>query len=385
MSIIINGKNLVYARMLNGISLQELSDKIESRCTKQYLSQLEHRVDWSLNDDELVAKISNVLMVEKDFLTKNIFGVPLISKCFFRSQKTTRESAKERFAIIASVISKFVQYIKEYYQFYDEFEIEKQEYNTFNDIEVIAEKHRKKLGLGIDTPINSMTTEMERMGFIIIDSEFDLDNKIDSCFFDETNKIILNNKFKITENACRYRFSLAHELGHALLHDNEINDDDDKKIHFETEANRFASAFLLPRVAFFREFDFLRTNFNIIWDKLDAKKIRWKVSKQAMIRRAFDLGLIDQNKYTSAMITFARKGERFAEKDDGYIQKEEKILLNTIERYLNEDYFVIDDFIKKTNITLGLFNKIMNFNIKNRNSGNGNQNNIVGFYPTKRI
>jgi Zn-dependent peptidase ImmA (M78 family) len=263
--------------------------------------------------------------------------------------------------MMCNIIYNFSKYIKETYDFYT-INIKKRENDSIdaNKIERVAEEERKNLGLSIDTPINSMTDEMERMGFLIIDSDFAVNEKIDSCFYDnQDNRVILNNCKKI-DSVCRYRFSLAHELGHALFHCGEENEDKDS---IEEEANYFASAFLLPRVAFLKEFDFL-TKHNINWERLYINKKRWKVSMQAILRRAFNLDMIDRGKYAGALITMARNGERKKERGDDEIPFEEKKVLNAIKRDLDNEYYIVDNFIEKIGINLNLFNKIFNFNIK---------------------
>lgn len=77
----------------------------------------------------------------------------------------------------------------------------------------------------------------------------------------------------------RIRWSLAHELGHVVMH--SIPTD-----AMETEADRFAAEFLMPE----RE---IRPSL----DRLDLKraaqlKAYWRVSMQALIRRARDLSCI---------------------------------------------------------------------------------------------
>ncbi|MFD2616525.1 ImmA/IrrE family metallo-endopeptidase [Terrilactibacillus laevilacticus] len=89
----------------------------------------------------------------------------------------------------------------------------------------------------------------------------------------------------------RQQFSIAHEIGHWVLHQN-INpqelDKDEYKI-MEDEANRIASIFLLPKESFGEE---LRSK---IVDEIDTYynlKRRWNVSIAAMIKRARDLNII---------------------------------------------------------------------------------------------
>ena len=97
---------------------------------------------------------------------------------------------------------------------------------------------------------------------------------------------------KTLKSACRIRFSLAHELGHIILH-NYITAEDikDKNILYriEKEANTFASCFLLPDKAFISDVNSTSLDYFLYL------KERWKVSISALIYRCRDLGLIDEN------------------------------------------------------------------------------------------
>jgi Zn-dependent peptidase ImmA (M78 family) len=86
----------------------------------------------------------------------------------------------------------------------------------------------------------------------------------------------------INSPADRVRYTLAHELGHMVLHTISLKDDDE----MEDEADHFAGAFLLPADEIkvqLRRFD-LRHLANM--------KGYWKVSMQTIAMRAYRLNLI---------------------------------------------------------------------------------------------
>ena len=68
-------------------------------------------------------------------------------------------------------------------------------------------------------------------------------------------------------------------------------------IETEREADRFASAFLMPRKAFSRDFSM---GDAADWKHIFAVKRRWHVSAGAIVKRAFDLDLIDAVRYRRA-------------------------------------------------------------------------------------
>ena len=102
----------------------------------------------------------------------------------------------------------------------------------------------------------------------------------------------------------RMRTTLAHELGHTVMH---FNRDFDYRLA-EDQAQRFAAAFLLPATE-------LRRDFGVKLDlpKLMALKRKWRVSMQALAYRAHQLGCIDQTRFKSIFQQFSRNGWRKTE------------------------------------------------------------------------
>ena len=87
----------------------------------------------------------------------------------------------------------------------------------------------------------------------------------------------------------RERLSIAHELGHIVMHTIPTS-------NAEEEAWQFAEEFLLPEVSIKDELRRARR----LSDYSDLKR-KWKVSMAALIRRAKNLELIDANRYRYLM------------------------------------------------------------------------------------
>ena len=93
----------------------------------------------------------------------------------------------------------------------------------------------------------------------------------------------------------RFRFSLAHELGHMIMHHNP-----GEEAQMEDEAHRFAAAFLMPATD-------VKPYFTS--PKLSAfSKIKpfWKVSIKSLIKRAHDLKVITDNQYRWLNVQYAK-------------------------------------------------------------------------------
>jgi Zn-dependent peptidase ImmA (M78 family) len=156
-------------------------------------------------------------------------------------------------------------------------------------IEQAADRTRAAWGLGGDVPIKNVTRAVENAGVPV--TRFDgLSDKVDAfSHFGQRSLIVLNDKAP-----SRTRWDIAHECGHLSLH---VGADASMVASLEAEAHRFAGAFLLPRAGFVREFSSM-ARWN--WESLLRLKMRWRVSLAALVRRAFDLRLIDALRYRYA-------------------------------------------------------------------------------------
>jgi Zn-dependent peptidase ImmA (M78 family)/transcriptional regulator with XRE-family HTH domain len=109
----------------------------------------------------------------------------------------------------------------------------------------------------------------------------------------------------------RLRWSVAHELGHLLLHRTGGGSPD-----IEREADIFAAELLTPLAALEHEMPKDPKLSNLY-----AMKARWGVSVQSLIRRARDLERITDVQYSSLFRQISARGERMNER---YHVKREK-------------------------------------------------------------
>jgi Zn-dependent peptidase ImmA (M78 family) len=156
-----------------------------------------------------------------------------------------------------------------------------------DSIETSAARLRSDWGMGIG-PVSDLTAFAEANGIVI--GKADLDQDVDgaSDWRGERPFVVLNSRIK---SCVRQRFSLAHEIGHLVLHRLADETDFERQEHhklLEDQANLFAQAFLFPKRAYSREVPNLR------FDYLVELKRRWKVSMQAIVMRGKTLGIIDE-------------------------------------------------------------------------------------------
>lgn len=153
-------------------------------------------------------------------------------------------------------------------------------------------------------PIESMVELIERNGGIIVPCDFETD------LLDAMSQRIdgMPVVFFINPNAPadRIRHTLAHELGHMLLHTLSLREDE----AMENEADEFAGAFLLPADEIrsqLRRFD-LRQLANL--------KSYWKVSMASLAVRADRLNLITPYQAKTFWMEMGRLGYRRREPNE---------------------------------------------------------------------
>lgn len=129
-------------------------------------------------------------------------------------------------------------------------------------------------------PIRNLTELVEDAGCIIECFSFP-SPKLDGLCICAANKppiIFLNKDFPKS----RRRLSLAHELGHLVMHTNPHED-------VEVEAWDFAAELLMPAAEICHQF------FPLNLDKLGKMKCQWGVSMQALLQHGKRLGKINDS------------------------------------------------------------------------------------------
>ncbi len=112
---------------------------------------------------------------------------------------------------------------------------------------------------------------------------------------------------------------MAHELGHFSLHIGVMTGDR----LTETQAHRFASALLTPRSTFANECRLAIRGTRLNWSGLSELKLRWGVSKAAIIFRGRQLGMFSDEQTRAGYAGLNRHGEALTESEDHRIPNEE--------------------------------------------------------------
>jgi Zn-dependent peptidase ImmA (M78 family)/transcriptional regulator with XRE-family HTH domain len=163
---------------------------------------------------------------------------------------------------------------------------------------------RQVLGLAPDQPIGPLIRILERHGVWVLAIPVPLPRR-DACSAwaggDGARPVIV---VAATSAGDRRRFSVAHEVGHLVLH----HTPEGAPHALERQADAFAEAFLLPAAA-------MRAALvpPITLTTLADLKARWGVSLQALIRRAHTLEIISPSQYRSLSAQLGARGWRTRE------------------------------------------------------------------------
>ena len=197
------------------------------------------------------------------------------------------------------------------------------------DVEKIARMVRSEWMIP-DGPIHNMVSVIERAGGIVFRCSFGT-KKIDaiSQWVGDFPPLFFVNSETPSD---RSRFTLAHELGHVIMHSVTTESP-------EQEADRFAAEFLMPKSSVIGDLQ------HITFDDLVKLKIHWKVSMQAIIMRAKNLETITPWQYRALFERISRLGYRTREPIDLPIEQP-TVLQDLINLHITEFGYSIDDLAK---------------------------------------
>lgn len=164
-------------------------------------------------------------------------------------------------------------------------------------------------------PVRSLIRWLEAAGCLVIEEDFGTTRVDGMSQWVDDHPVILINSRAPTD---RKRLTLAHELGHLCLHNDQVSFD------VEDEANEFAAEFLMP-------IEVIRPQLRTLnLGKLHDLKREWGVSMQALIERAYRAGLITATARTNLYKSLSARGWRMTEPLSEQLPPEHPTLGRTI-------------------------------------------------------
>jgi len=281
------GQRLKNARIMKGLSMDELCSLMNSTISKMAISKYE-RGDLSPNSSILI-KFSEALGQPVDYFFRP-FSLQISDIQFRKKYKLTVKQENSIKETIADSIEKYLN-IEEICNSTTEFEKPNWKVSTPGDAKKYALELRKKWQIGSDGILN-LVSLLEENGIkvLIIDADMSFDGL--STIVNQVYPVIVLNKHFTSE---RNRFTAAHELGHIVLTFAESTEKKEK----ERLCNAFASEFLIPSDALIEELGNRRTSISIM--ELEHLQKQYGISKDALIYKAKENNVISQSLFESCM------------------------------------------------------------------------------------
>lgn len=254
--------------------------------------------------NSLIEKIGAELQYPVSFFTLQK-SINRLSKFYYRKRETFPAKhiapLEAKIDILRKVYLKLIEQVQVNYKGLPQLPV-----TVDNTPERIADNVRLFFNLD-DSPIDRPFTLVEKLGIpvILIDVVSDKFSGL-TVQTDSNIPLIIINKNLPSDHQ---KFTLFHELGHLIMHSPFTDDPDfydalaDKDI-VEKQADTFASAFLMPAKKAWLTFQSMN------YSRLTDLKLYWKCSKQSIMYRAKDLGVIDERKFKNLYIELSRNGER---------------------------------------------------------------------------
>ena len=187
--------------------------------------------------------------------------------------------------------------------------------------EEMAKALRIKWGLG-NAPIECVTKTLEDNGIFVIQFDFGTD-KLDGFFLKSEKAVCIALNSNPAFGPDRNRFTLAHELGHVVLHSSRFPTPE-----LEKEADAFASAFLAPGPALNGDLGVALQSL----DGLEAVKGKWGLSFAGIMFRAHKCGLLSDAAYRRMYIWLGSMGYRRHEPECGVRREYARAIGELLER-----------------------------------------------------
>lgn len=186
-------------------------------------------------------------------------------------------------------------------------------------------------------PIDDVVSVLENAGIIVV--AFDFGTELCDGFTQHATDgmppvVFINTK----QPKDRMRYSLAHELGHIVMH--RLPNPD-----MEKQANQFASEFLMPTQ------DIMKDLYGLSLDRFMALKLYWKTSMAALIRKAFDTGKLNESRYRYFMVQMGKRGWRSTEPVElTNVRERPRVVMQMVRSHLGPLEYTLEDMSRLTGL-----------------------------------
>jgi Zn-dependent peptidase ImmA (M78 family)/transcriptional regulator with XRE-family HTH domain len=227
---------------------------------------------------EVVEKLARELEVRPDFFS---VGRPLarfdILNAHFRSLRSARVGDRHKALATATLVWELTFALERYVRLPEADLPEVPPDTAPAEAAVILRNHWALA----DGPIKHLVATAESHGIVAVVRPLGEIDAVDAFSLIIVDRPIIVTTPRRSENVFRHRFSIAHEIGHLLLHGNSSG----QSAAIEREADEFAAAFLTPAGAMDSALP-VRLDLAV----LDRLGRTWGVSPHSLVRRMVERG-----------------------------------------------------------------------------------------------
>ena len=312
-----NPEMLKLARYARKLTQSALAKSLNVKSA--FISQLEAGVVGM--PEEFYRKLIEKLKFPASFFEQQTTFLDGCSK-MYRAKRSFKSTDRDYIDAYASFYNKHIAKLLESDLFeINEFMLPDDRVSEFNTPEDIAMALREYWNVPRG-PITNLTQIIESAGIFVI--PINLNNPdFDGTFYlnEQKNFALIMINSNVSND--RYRFNLAHELGHLVMHRLP-------NPNCEKEAQEFASAFFMPKKDISE--DVAGITF---WDLLPLKE-KWKVSMQSIAYRAHNIKKINDSQYLSICKLINYNGYRKNEPNANIPKEKPNMLKYLVKYYLND-------------------------------------------------
>jgi len=327
-----NNELLLLARQYRSRSQAEVSE--QAGLDQGHYSRIERGLLNAPPMAETLDALSRALNFPKSYFLQNdeISGLPLsVHEASWRKRASVGATELKR---LHAELNLRIMHIRRYLQavdLEDELPLPRLDAEDMGGAEKVAASVRRAWMIP-DGPIGNLTSICERAGILVIHCRFA--EKIDGVTMrlrDVPPLIFLNS----TAPADRMRHSLAHELGHLIMHSVPTE-------NMEDEADTFAGELLAP-------FSQVRSDLiggKITLERLARLKKYWRVSIASLLFKAGKFGLLSKNQSGYLWRQMSARGWKTREPDETQFPIEKPQLYEQILELHEKDLgYSADDFV----------------------------------------
>lgn len=277
-----NTQILLMARQARSLSQAALAKK--AKVSQGQLSKIENAQQEP--SPEIIDLLANALGFPASLFEQNdqVYGLPLSVQPLYRKKASTAQKVLGRVSADINIRLMHLRRLLRSLDFEAVRDIPDLDPDLHGSPEQIAQKLRRFWQMP-DGPVEDLSGWVEDAGIVVIECDFENASIAGVSYsIPDLPKCIFLAQGMVPD---RWRFSLAHELGHIVMHQLPRPIDQD----LEEEANRFAAEFLMPATDIKREL----SRGKISLDRLALLKPKWKVAISALLYRAQQLNSINKN------------------------------------------------------------------------------------------